>query len=53
LIDKKIIVFQGGTLGLFIGVSLLSVVEVLEIAMEIFFTWYYHKKNPKIDIRKS
>lgn len=34
-----------GTLGLFIGISLLSVIEILEAAMELFMIWYSTRNN--------
>ena len=35
----------GGQLGLFIGISFLSLVEILEIAFEVCFIVYENKKN--------
>lgn len=37
----------GGTLGLFIGISLLSFVELIELVMEIIVILYVNYKNPK------
>lgn len=39
-----------GTLGLFIGISLLSIIEIIEVLMEFFMIWYTSGKNKiKID----
>jgi hypothetical protein len=38
----------GGQLGLFIGISFLSVIEVVELGLEIIRTVYLHKKSNKI-----